>query len=363
MKNSWTIPSRLQRYLYKGHQEKAIAFLSRITSINQDNLFKDHDEEYLRFIGQYRIQYLMEIGYYREALAWACLECELYPDNHEAFAIKDSIKKQIINLPDKVPVRQVKAKTKWGPVAGMRSVKAMIERDFLMPLIDPEIFTRYKVNIPAGLLLYGPPGCGKTLFITQLAKILGFSFIEVLPSTLASIYVHGTQGKIKEIFQEAIEKGPSIIYFDEFDSLVPSRNKGDVSHHYTTETSEFLVQMDRAFKKGVLVFASTNYLNRLDPAVIRPGRIDKKIYIGPPDYEARIETFKHYLNEKTHHVTDFDYLGEETEYYTYAEIRAIVDEAFRLAHSESTTLGLNQLMKVVLKNPPYLNEEILLQYY
>lgn len=178
--NDYILPSRLLRYLYQGNNDKALAYLSRITSLNQENLFTAYDEGYLRFIGQFRIQYLLDMGYYREALAWACLECELYPDNIESFAVKDSIKNEIKNLPAKKPVKKSKLNARWGPVAGMRSVKALIERDFLRPLFDHESFKKYHLTIPTGLLLYGPPGCGKTFIIRQLAKIFEFNYIEVI---------------------------------------------------------------------------------------------------------------------------------------------------------------------------------------
>ncbi len=134
----------------------------------------------------------MEWRYYREALAWVCLECELYPDNNEVFFIKENIKQKIRNLPPKNQTKKSKTtiNTFWGNIAGMRELKAIIERDLILPISEPEEYKKYNLQIPKGFLFYGPPGCGKTLIAQQIAKILKFNFIEVIPSTTGSIYVH-----------------------------------------------------------------------------------------------------------------------------------------------------------------------------
>jgi len=360
MRNN-VLTRKLEQHIATGQTNHALALMSKITAYNQATLFDEDMEDYLRFIGQFRIQYLLKLGYYREAFAWACLECELYPESQDVFAVRDSIRKRIrhVNV-TRAEIPEIE--DLWGPVAGMRAVKAQIERDFFMPFYDPETYRKYKLKMPAGLILYGPPGCGKTFIIRQMAKIIGYPFIEVYPSEIASTYVHGTQEKIQALFTQAAEKKPAILYFDEFESLVPSRNDPSTGHHYASETSEFLVQLDHAFQKGILVIASTNYLNRIDPAVIRPGRFDKKIYVGPPDFEARIEAFKLYLKGRYHYISSYVYLGEETENYTYAEIKVIVDEVERRAAQQSKPIGLNEIMVVVSENPPYLNEERLKQY-
>jgi len=168
------------------------------------------------------------------ALAWACLEVEMNPDNVAAVALKERLKREAGFLRrqgsekhrpagDDKPLR-----TAWGGVAGMRDPKAMLERDVILPLQEPEIYAHYRLNLPNGILLYEPPGYGKTFIARKLAAVAGFSFIEVKPGDLASIYVHGIQGKIAELFAEARKQVPCMIFFDELDAMVPSRS-GDRS--------------------------------------------------------------------------------------------------------------------------------------
>ena len=142
----------------------------------------------------------------------------------------------------------------------------------------------------------------------------------------------------------------------------PDRSRPDLSHHYEAEVNELLIQLNNAHNNGILVIAATNYINKIDPSILSPGRIDKKIFIGPPDFEARLEAFKKHLGNTPHQIEKWEYLGEETEFLTYAEIRYIVEEAIRRARDESQPVDLNYLMKVVLENPPSLSAKRIKEY-
>ena len=233
----------------------------------------------------------------------------------------------------------------------------------MLPFREPKTYKKYNLKLPRGLLLYGPPGCGKTFIVKKLAELLSFNYVEVGPSTVGSTYVHGTQGKIKDIFEDAEKNNPTLLFIDEFESFVPNRNRSDLSFHYESEVNEFLFQLNTAFDRRIFVVAATNYISNIDPAIIRPGRIDKKIFVGSPDYEARIQAFKEYLKKTPHKVTRWDYLSEETEYFTFAEINYVVSEAARKAKEKSVPVDLNLLMKAVIENPPYLNENTIQQFY
>lgn len=359
------IPNIIHGHIYRRNRVKSLGTLSELTATHSVGLFVEQDEECQRYITYFRIKLLLEWGYYREALAWACLECELYSEDSEAQILKDDIKSRIRFLPEKQSKKRSKpvSDTIWGSIAGMREIKAVIERDLISPLKNPAEYRRYNIQIPQGFLFYGPPGCGKTIIAKQIATILKFHFIEVSPSTVGSMYVHGTQQKIKELFEEAHNKRPSILFIDEFEAFAPDRNRSDVSFHYQGEVNELLVQMNNALDKGIVVIVATNYKNRLDSSIIRPGRIDKKIFFGPPDFEARVEAFKMRLEYIPHSVRRWDYLGEETEYYTFAEIRNIVDEANRKAREDGKVIDLNYLMITVKENPPELNNEKLQKYF
>jgi SpoVK/Ycf46/Vps4 family AAA+-type ATPase len=363
--DTWSLPSKLHKFIYKKEKHKALSFLSDLTAINSDGLFNQIDESYLRYVGYFRIQLLLEWGHYREALAWACLESELYPENGEAIILKENIKQNIKNLPKeqkKTITRHGPLIRAWGDIAGMRELKGILERELILPFTDRESYAKYKLKIPRGFLFYGPPGCGKTEIVKQLADMLKFNFIQVNPSTVGSTYVHGTQEKIRDLFKLAREKKPTLLFFDEFEAFAPDRNKPGLSTHYENEVNEFLVQLNTAYENKILVVAATNFIKKIDASVIRPGRIDKKIFVGPPDFEARIEAFKLYLHGTIHKVTGWDYLGEETDYYTFAEIRYLVDEAKRKAHAQSAPINLNHLMAAVKENPPSLNEKEMGKY-
>lgn len=151
--------------------------------IFRDNpAFKEFRELSLLF----RIDLLLQWGRNAEALAWLCLETELNPDNVEALALKEQLKKQLYfgKEEDRVIVKNSKSKAlfDWGPVAGMRREKAILERDVLLPMKERALYKKFNVNIPRGLLLYGPPGCGKTFIVKRLARLLGFEYFEISPT-------------------------------------------------------------------------------------------------------------------------------------------------------------------------------------
>jgi transitional endoplasmic reticulum ATPase len=346
--------------------------LQKLEQLIQDDggMFKDDPffHEFRELSLLFRIDILIEWKRYAEALAWLCLETELNPTNVQAIAIKEQLKKQLnfSKDDDHVSVRNTPQKPlfDWGNVAGMRKVKAIIERDILLPFKQWDLYSKFHVTLPNGILFYGPPGCGKTFIVKQIAKMLHFNFIEVSPSTVASTYVHGTQQKIKELFDEAAKERPSILFIDELEAFVPNRTRTDVNFHYQAEVNEFLIQLNKAGENWTIVMGATNHLNMIDDAVKRPGRFDKKIFIGPPDIEARIEAFKSMLKNKPHNITKWLYIGEETENYTFAEIQFIVEETARIVASHKKTLiDLNDIMKVIVSNPPEFTVEKLQQYF
>jgi transitional endoplasmic reticulum ATPase len=145
---------------------------------------------------------------------------------------------------------------------------------------------RYGVTIPNGMLLYGPPGCGKTFFAKHFAEEVGFNFMLATPSTLKSRYINATQENIAKMFEEAEKNAPTIIFIDEINELLPNRDS-DAHEMAKSAVNEMLAQMDRTGEKGIFIIGATNYPDMIDPAMLRAGRLDKKFYLPPPDFEAK----------------------------------------------------------------------------
>ena len=238
----------------------------------------------------------------------------------------------------------------FAAIAGMQGLKDILKTEVIEVLNNPEEYARYGLSIPNGMLLYGPPGCGKTFFAKHFAEEVGFNFMMVTPSTLKSRYVNATQENIAKMFKEAEENAPTIIFIDEMNELVPNR-EGDVHEMSRSAVNEMLAQMDRTGEKGIFIIGATNYPNMIDPAILRAGRLDKKYYLSPPDKEARKAMFELYLKERPYDFgLDYNHLAELTDNYVSADIKLIVDDASRKAlkcHSRITMQILEETIKTI----------------
>ncbi len=247
-------------------------------------------------------------------------------------------------------------------IAGMNELKDTLYQDIILPLNDKELYEQYKVSIPNGMLLYGPPGCGKTFIAQKFAEEINYNYVELKPSDLASIYVHGTQEKIAKLFNDAKEKAPTIIFIDEVDAILPNR-EGNLSQSYASEVNEFLAQMTECHQHGIFIIAATNRPEKIDPAILRTGRMDKVIYLAPPDLTARKEMFNLHLQDRpTDKDIDINKLSDLTNLYVASDIKFLVNEASRNALKERTRIKQEHLEAAIRTNLPSISAKELKKY-
>ena len=251
----------------------------------------------------------------------------------------------------------------FAAVAGMEELKQQMREEVIEPLHNPEEYQRYGVTIPNGMLLYGPPGCGKTFFAKHFAEEVGFNFLCITPATLKSSYVNATQENIAKMFKEAEEKAPTVIFIDEMNELVPNRDNSNIHEMSRSAVNEMLAQMDRTGEKGIFIIGATNYPNMIDPAILRAGRLDKKYYLGVPDKEARMALFKLYLKKRPYDFgLDYQQLADLTEDYVSADIQLIVNEASRNALRQHSRITMDLLKTAISNIRPSLSASELLKY-
>lgn len=250
----------------------------------------------------------------------------------------------------------------FADVAGMSQIKEMMKKKIINILKDPERAEKFKIQIPNGMLLYGPPGCGKSFIAEKFAEEAGYNYMFVKSSDLASIYVHGSQEKIGKLFDDARKNAPAIINFDEFEALVPDRSKVNNASE-SGEVNEFLSQMNNCGKDRVFVIASSNRPDLIDPAVRRKGRLDQIIYIPVPDKEARKEIFKiHMSGRPAKKNIDYIKLAGMTENYVASDIAYIVNDAAVRAFDDDVEISQDLLEEVIKENTPSISAKDL-QFY
>lgn len=213
-------------------------------------------------------------------------------------------------------------------VIGLEDAKKALDEAIAIPLLHPDLVKKYDVSLINGILLFGPPGTGKTMLMRAVSnEYKGLTLIEINGAEIAREGVEKASATIKDVFDRAKDNAPSIIFMDEIDGLITRRESAS---EFTAQiTTEILTEMDNLKKYGnVVVVAATNRPDALDPAILRPGRFDKLIFIKPPTVAERAEMFRNYLsNVPLDNSIDYDQLAKDTQGFTGADIYNVCREA------------------------------------
>ncbi len=257
---------------------------------------------------------------------------------------------------------------KWEDVGGLEKVKEEIKEAVEYPLKYPDAFKEMGIRAPKGILLYGPPGTGKTLLAKAAATESEANFISIKGPELLSKWVGESEKGIRNIFKRARQVSPSIIFFDEIDSIAPARGTNHDSEITDRIVNQILTELDGIEElKDVVVIAATNRPDLIDPALLRQGRLDKLIHIPAPDKKARLDILKiHTKNvpiaREGNNKVDLEELAEKTEGYTGADIEGLVREAAMIALKENKmkrTKVLNRHFKEAMKKiKPSVSREV-----
>ncbi len=242
---------------------------------------------------------------------------------------------------------------KWDDIGGLENAKQELKEVVEWPLKYPAVFSRLNTKPPKGILLFGPPGTGKTMLVKAVANVTEANFISIKGPELLSKWVGESEKAVREIFRKAKQAAPCIIFLDELDSIAPVRGAGFDSHVTERVVSQLLTAMDGLEElKEVIIIAATNRPDMVDPALLRPGRLDRLIYIQPPDEEGRKKIFEVHLRGKPIGAdVDVEELAKRTDGYVGADIEAIVKEAVMSALREFITSGISEEhVKEAIKN-------------
>ncbi len=243
--------------------------------------------------------------------------------------------------PDDWIVRE-KPSVHFDDIAGLDDVKAEIKLKMLYPFNHPELAAKYGIDVGGGVLLWGPPGTGKTMFAKAIACELDATMFVISPAQLMSKWVGEAEQNVRKLFDAAKEEAKSVIFMDEVEALVPRRSgqQSTVMQRVVPQILQEIEGFDRKAGRALLFLGATNEPWSLDPAMMRPGRLDAKIYVPLPDAPARLRLFEIYLGKRPlADDIDLPKLVELTDGYSGADIKAICERSARRPFLESIQGG------------------------
>jgi SpoVK/Ycf46/Vps4 family AAA+-type ATPase len=243
-----------------------------------------------------------------------------------------------------VPIEQARrARIRFDDVAGMEDLKRTIRLQIIEPFLRPGLFAKFKKRAGGGVLLYGPPGCGKTMTARAVAGECQAEFISVGISDVLSMWIGRSEENLALLFEKARASTPSVLFFDELDALAYSRSKAN-SEHTRQVVNEFLSQLDGfgADNQGVLILAATNMPWDVDSAMKRPGRFTRQIFVPPPDEVARATIVNLKLNGVPHENVDAAAISRATPHFSGADVEGLVELAKEYVIEDHITRGLER---------------------
>jgi SpoVK/Ycf46/Vps4 family AAA+-type ATPase len=211
-------------------------------------------------------------------------------------------------------------------VGGMEALKEEIRLKIIHPLTHAELYQAYGKSIGGGILLYGPPGCGKTYLARATAGEVRASFLAIGINDILDMWIGQSERNLHDLFEQARSHRPCVLFFDEVDALAASRSDLRQSHGRMV-INQFLAELDgvQSSNEGVLILAATNAPWHLDPAFRRPGRFDRILFVPPPDAAARAAILRILCRGKPSQDIDYDHLAKKTEGFSGADLKAVVD--------------------------------------
>ena len=246
--------------------------------------------------------------------------------------IRDEDFVKAINMIDPSAMREVWVEipdTKWEDIGGLEDIKQELREAVEWPLKYPKLYEKAGIRPLNGILLFGPPGCGKTLLAKAIATESQSNFISIKGPEIFSKWVGESEKAVREIFRKARQAAPSIIYFDEIDAISAGRGTSEGTHTFASIVNQILVEMDGVEdRKGIVIIASTNRPDIVDPAFLRPGRFDRLIFVKEPDFEARLKILQvHTINMPLAEEVSIKHIAQNTVGYSGADLENVCREA------------------------------------
>jgi len=234
----------------------------------------------------------------------------------------------------------------FADIAGLEDLKRTVRLQIIEPFLKPGIFAKFKKQAGGGVLLYGPPGCGKTMIARAVATECQAEFMSIGIADVLSMWIGESERNLSSLFDKARHSRPCVLFFDEIDALAYSRSKAQ-SEHTRQVVNEFLAQLDGfgADNQGVLILAATNMPWDVDSAMKRPGRFSRSVFVPPPDAEARARIVELKLAGVPHESIDSRAIGATTAHFSGADIEGVVELAKDYVLEEYVTNGTERSIR------------------